>query len=140
MKFSYVLLGCEGSALDSRILGDALHRHHDLKIPSTRNTIERAFGLLKKWWAILHTPRFFDKKTQVRIINACFILHNFLREEMSEDDLLKEVDQELENSLEDENEVRDEDIVKNIRVTQEWTTFRDILAMQMFEEYQARQV
>ncbi|EEF36147.1 conserved hypothetical protein [Ricinus communis] len=49
----------------------------NLQDSSAINTIERAFGLLKKWWAIFWTLSFLDKKTQVRIINACFIVHNF---------------------------------------------------------------
>ncbi|XP_050220700.1 protein ALP1-like isoform X1 [Mercurialis annua] len=110
----------------------------NLRHSSARNTIERAFGLLKKRWAILRAPSFFDKQTQVRIINACFILHNFIREEMTEDDLLKQVDEELANSLDIENEIRDEENIRAIRLTHEWTTFRDNLAMQMFNEYQAR--
>ncbi|XP_020259582.1 protein ALP1-like [Asparagus officinalis] len=64
---------------------------------SARNTIEKAFGLLKKRWAILQTASFYSVKTQIRIINACCILHNFLREEMNEDDLLNDVDRELED-------------------------------------------
>ncbi|KAK9286606.1 hypothetical protein L1049_015006 [Liquidambar formosana] len=105
---------------------------------STGNTIERAFGLLKKRWAILRVACFYDVKTQVRIINACFILHNFIREEMLEDDLLNDVDEELENAPMLENEDVDEDNITAIKVTQEWTAFRDTLAMQMFEDYQAR--
>lgn len=110
----------------------------NLRHSSARNTIERAFGLLKKRWAILRTASFFNVKTQVRIINACCIIHNFLRDEMPEDELLNDVDQDLENSLELGNEDVDEEYIRAVRVTEEWTTFRDTLAIQMFEEYQAR--
>ena len=103
LKFIYVLPSWEGSALDSRVLRDALSRRHCLELPSSRyylvdfgytncpgflapyrgsryhlnlwrgntptdykelfnlrhssvrNTIEQAFGLLKKRWAILRT-------------------------------------------------------------------------------------
>ncbi|XP_020256410.1 protein ALP1-like [Asparagus officinalis] len=80
----------------------------NLRHSSARNTIERAFGVLKKRWTILRTTSFFDKKTQVRIINACFILHNFVRDKnMEENDLLREVDEELENTntFDSDNEV-----------------------------------
>jgi hypothetical protein len=43
-------------------------------------------------------------KTQIRIINACCILHNFIRDEMEEDDLLREVDH---NFIRDEMEEND---------------------------------
>ncbi|XP_020258599.1 protein ALP1-like [Asparagus officinalis] len=103
--------------------------------PSARNTIERAFGLLKKRWAILRTASFYSVKTQIRIINACCILHNFLREEMNEDDLLNDMDQELEDALVLEIENVDEECITTVRVTDEWSTFRDDLAMQMWDEY-----
>ena len=52
---------------------------------SARNVIERSFGLLKKRWSILRTPSFFDIKTQIRIINTCFMLRNFIRDEQQSD-------------------------------------------------------
>ena len=42
------------------------------------------------------------------------------------------------NVLKVENESIDEETIKTIRVTHDWTMFRDTLAMQMFEEYQLR--
>ncbi|XP_029129893.1 putative nuclease HARBI1 [Cajanus cajan] len=45
----------------------------NLRHSSARNAIERSFGILKKRWSILRTPSFFDIKTQIRIINACFL-------------------------------------------------------------------
>ena len=49
-------------------------------------------------------------KTQIRIINACCILHNFIRDEMEEDDLLREMDRELEKASINENEALEENI------------------------------
>ncbi|XP_073120029.1 uncharacterized protein [Henckelia pumila] len=49
------------------------------------NVIERAFGLLKKRWAILRSPSFYPVKVQNRIILACTLLHNFIRSQMTED-------------------------------------------------------
>ena len=51
---------------------------YNLQHSSARNTFEQAFGLLKKRWAILRTASFYEMKTQIRIINACCILHNFI--------------------------------------------------------------
>ncbi|KAG8380780.1 hypothetical protein BUALT_Bualt06G0051600 [Buddleja alternifolia] len=70
---------------------------YNIRHSSARNAIERTFGLLKKRWAILRTASFYDLKTQIRIINACCILHNFVRGEIPKDPLLDEVDRELEN-------------------------------------------
>lgn len=111
----------------------------NLRHSSARNAIERTFGLLKKRWAILRTASFYDLKTQVRIINACCILHNFVREDMPIDPLLFEVDHELANSsTSEDNDSNLEEHIRVVRTTSEWTTFRDNLAQQMFEEYEAR--
>ncbi|XP_075486554.1 uncharacterized protein LOC142526191 [Primulina tabacum] len=58
-----------------------------------RNVIERAFGLLKKRWAILRNPSFYPLKTQNRIIMAFILLHNFVRAQMP-DNLLDEIEEE----------------------------------------------
>ena len=76
-------------------------------------------------------------KTQIRIVNACCILHNFIQDEMEKDDLLREVDLELENASINENEALEENITY-VRVTPKWTAFRDSLAEEMFEQYQAQ--
>ncbi|KAK9992210.1 hypothetical protein SO802_027195 [Lithocarpus litseifolius] len=166
LKFIYVLPGWEGFASDSLVLCDALSRPYCQEIPSNtetrnhlhlwrgntptdykelfnlrhlsaRNTIERAFELLEKRWAILRTTSFYEMKTQIRVINACCILHNFIRDEMNEDKLLRAVDLELEDVSLNENEISKENIIFG-RVTDEWTAFQDALAKEMFEEYQSR--
>nr|KYP43589.1 hypothetical protein KK1_034967 [Cajanus cajan] len=79
LRFIYALPGWEGSVGDSRVLRDALFpscNFHFLK-----------FGILKKRWSILRTPSFFDIKTQIRNINACFVLYNFIRDEQQIDQL-----------------------------------------------------
>ncbi|XP_073298704.1 uncharacterized protein [Primulina huaijiensis] len=52
-----------------------------------RNIIERAFGLLKKRWAILRSPSFYPLAVQNQIILACILLHNFIRNQMPDDPL-----------------------------------------------------
>ncbi|KAG8378996.1 hypothetical protein BUALT_Bualt07G0042400 [Buddleja alternifolia] len=109
---------------------------YNLRHSSARNAIERTFDLLKKRWAILRIASFYDLKTRIRIINACCSLHNFVRGEIPEDPLLDEVDRELENREIEDYADNDEQIT-TVKTTNEWTTFRDNLAMQMFDEYQA---
>eukprot|EP00256_Glycine_max_P048851 XP_006603327.1 protein ALP1-like [Glycine max] len=194
LRFIYVLPGWEGSAGDSQVLRDALHRQNKLEIPtgkyflvdagytngprflapyrgtryhlnewigntpqsykelfnlghaSARNAIERSFGILKKRWSILRTPSFFDIKTQIRIINACFVLHNFIRDEQQTDQLLEVQDLEFLSVVDEElvHQSREEvqnnviDDITTIQATEEWTRFRDALAMNMFANYQVR--
>ncbi|XP_021726812.1 uncharacterized protein LOC110693939 [Chenopodium quinoa] len=101
----------------------------NLRHSSARNTIERAFGWLKKRLSILRNSSFFPKKIQVRIINACLILHNFLREEnMEETSLMQEVDHDLINMEAIDEEEVEEDYILSARTTNEWNKFRDDLA------------
>ncbi|KHN47711.1 hypothetical protein glysoja_026400, partial [Glycine soja] len=112
-------------------------RYH---LNDARNVIERSFGVLKKRWSILRTPSFFDIKTQIRIIDVCFLLHNFIRDEQQSDPILEAQDLELlfvvDNELINQqmervtNNIGDE--VTTIQATEEWTRFCDTLAMNMF--------
>ncbi|KAK5785457.1 hypothetical protein PVK06_040046 [Gossypium arboreum] len=98
LKFSYVLVGWDGSAHDSRILSDALSRPirltiskefsdqgpenakelFNLRHSSLRITIERLFGILKKRFRVLDAEPFWKFQTQVDIVLACYIIHNHI--------------------------------------------------------------
>jgi dephospho-CoA kinase len=119
----------------------------NLRHSVARNVIERAFGLLKKRWSILRTPSFFNIKTQIRIINACCMLHNFIRVQRLVDPILEDqdaaflasIDEEiLSQSTMEEIPNNSQDNITYVHVSDEWTTFRDTLALQMFHEYQVQ--
>ncbi|GFQ05052.1 putative nuclease harbi1, partial [Phtheirospermum japonicum] len=57
------------------------------------NAIERSFGILKKHWAILRTPAFYNIETQNKMIMACCLVHNFIRESMAVDPMDHLVDE-----------------------------------------------
>ncbi|KAL0284779.1 UNVERIFIED_CONTAM: hypothetical protein Sangu_2808700 [Sesamum angustifolium] len=63
----------------------------NLEHSSVHNVIERTFGLLKVRWGILRSQSFFPVKVQNRIILACCMIHNFLRNEMVDDSLEREL-------------------------------------------------
>ncbi|KAL0295082.1 UNVERIFIED_CONTAM: hypothetical protein Sradi_6853600 [Sesamum radiatum] len=67
----------------------------NMKHASARNVIERTFGLLKARWAILRSPSFYHIDDQNRIIIACCLLHNFIRQEMSVDPLETEMNESI---------------------------------------------
>lgn len=107
----------------------------NLRHSSARNVIERAFGLLKKRWSILRTSSFFNIKTQIRIINACCTLHNFIRIEQLNDSILEDqdlmylasVDADIANQPpSDQNNFHDR--ITCVETNDQWTTFRDTLA------------
>lgn len=74
------------------------------------------------------------------------MLHNFIREEQQSDPILEAQDLELLSAVDDEltNQQmarvasNSGDEVTTIQATEEWTRFRDTLAMNMFATYQIR--
>ena len=61
-----------------------------------RNVIERAFAVLKMRWGILRSASFYPIKVQIRMIMACFLLHNYIRSVMSVDPIEALIDGEQE--------------------------------------------
>jgi hypothetical protein len=50
----------------------------NLRHSSLRVTVERAFGALKNRFKILDNKPFDTYKTQVKLVLACYILHNWI--------------------------------------------------------------
>ncbi|KAG6480411.1 hypothetical protein ZIOFF_063911 [Zingiber officinale] len=74
----------------------------NLRHSSLRNAIERAFGVVKKRFAIIRssTEPHYRIETQKQIILCCCILHNYLINADPDEGLLAEVDAELNNNSE----------------------------------------
>ncbi|KAK6136850.1 hypothetical protein DH2020_029405 [Rehmannia glutinosa] len=96
------------------------------------NVIERAFGLLKKRWAILRSQTFYDIKVQNRMIMACVLLHNFIRLELHVDPIEELSSDDDEDDHEDNENV---DFIDTVEPSQFWTNWRDNLAQSMFNEW-----
>lgn len=56
------------------------HEKFNLVHSRLRNVVERTFGVLKQRWRILRGVPFCPVENQVKIIVACFALHNYLWE------------------------------------------------------------
>ncbi|KAH9673373.1 hypothetical protein KPL70_018086 [Citrus sinensis] len=82
---------------------------------SARNVIERCFGLLKKRLVVLKSLSFYDIKTR-HIIYVYCMLHNFIRREMTYDNMKMYFDDEQ---------------------LDEWTTCRENLAQEMWNTWNA---
>ncbi|XP_047310139.1 protein ROOT HAIR DEFECTIVE 3 homolog 1-like [Impatiens glandulifera] len=113
LKFLYVLPGWEGSSSDSKVLRSALVRERDPFLVPT---------------GIVH------------IINACCVLHNYIRKIASELDypLLHEVDCDLAQQSNEVFDVDYEDVITNVQGGSQWTNFRDDMAREMYSQYQVR--
>ncbi|KAK4400337.1 hypothetical protein Sango_1139800 [Sesamum angolense] len=105
----------------------------NLKQLSARNVIERIFGLLKVHWGILRSQSFYPIDVQSKIIIACCLLHNFIRNEISEDPFKHE----LPNSHEAGIEIG-VDCISTIESNIIWSAWRDELASLMYNEWMSR--
>ena len=103
-----------------------------MKHASTRNVIERCFGLLKMRWTILISPSYFPIKSQCRIMTACCLLHNLIRREMTLDPFEAELDEAIAN----QHDMGDE-YIDTIETSDHWTDWRDALATQMYNDFLA---
>lgn len=92
-----------------------------------RNVIERAFGLLKKRWAILRSPSFYPLKVQNRIILACILLHNFIRVQMPYDPI-DEVEEDVGSPVQDPHI----DCISSFESSDVWDAWRDEFALSMW--------
>ncbi|BFG15765.1 hypothetical protein CerSpe_020390 [Prunus speciosa] len=104
--------------------------YFNMKHAAARNVIERCFGLLKMRWGILRSPTFFPIETQCKIITACCLLHNLIRGEMAIDPLENEL-----NGTENGETNQDGDVLSTIEPSDQWTAWRNNLAMQMYDEW-----
>ncbi|KAL8557545.1 hypothetical protein ACS0TY_004838 [Phlomoides rotata] len=94
-----------------------------------RNVIERTFGQLKKRWAILRSPSFYPINIQNKIILACALIHNFIRNESPDDPLEVNLHSAIENPGEDDG------FIDVVNPSQAWTNWRDNLAQEMFANW-----
>ncbi|TXG57010.1 hypothetical protein EZV62_018323 [Acer yangbiense] len=107
------------------------------EIVNSHSVIERAFGVLKKRFPIISTgtESHFSVRTLTKIVLACCILHNYLMGVDPDEQILREVDQELWNS-----EPQTEDIYSTEKDNEEarlGTSIRDEIAKRMWQEYQS---
>ena len=103
--------------------------YFNIKHAFERNVIENCFEVIKMSQAILRSASFYPIKTQIRIISACCLIHNLITREMSLDPMKNEYD--MEQSTQN---VTDDEYVESIASSDQWSTWRDNLAKQMFDE------
>ncbi|XP_042038415.1 protein ANTAGONIST OF LIKE HETEROCHROMATIN PROTEIN 1-like [Salvia splendens] len=103
----------------------------NMRHTKSRNVIEHAFGDLKMRWGILRSASLYPIKTQIRLIMACFLLHNFIRREMEVDPVELELDTNMNTTNTKEDNVGGE-YVDCVEPSSDWTQFRDSLALNMW--------
>ncbi|KAL8500746.1 hypothetical protein ACS0TY_020363 [Phlomoides rotata] len=145
LRFTYMLAGWEGSAADSRVLRDAIARDDGLRVPHGNfylcdNGYPNGEGLLTPYKMVryhLHewgigpsTPQNYkeyynmhhSKARNNKIILACALIHNFIRNEIPEDSLAEGL------LLDTQNQAHDVELIDSVQPSQKWTSWRDTLA------------
>ncbi|XP_042034299.1 uncharacterized protein LOC121780735 [Salvia splendens] len=107
---------------------------YNMRHTKARNIIERAFAVLKMRWGILRSPSFYPIKVQIRIISACFLLHNYVRGEMAVDPLEALLEDWTDGHGVDEDS-NDVPYVDFIEATNDWNNFRDQLATTLWNQH-----
>jgi hypothetical protein len=104
----------------------------NLRHSTLRNKVERIFGVLKRRFPFLKTDIEYDLLTQTRVIFAVCALYNYIRQHsVVEDNMFKDRDNEI-NKPEEANKEETPLITR-----QGIDTFRDQIAQEMFEQWQA---
>lgn len=99
-------------------------RRFNASLRSTRSTIERCIGVLKKRWACLKGLRLKPEKAS-RVITACACLHNFcINDPLPEEEIDLHVD--IEDDVELESDYSDS---SNIHETENARVRRDAIAL-----------
>lgn len=115
----------------------------NLRHASLRNSIERAFGVLKKRFPIIRstTEPFYSCETQADIFLACCILHNFLLEVDRDKEIEDEVIEELLNPTQDEgtnevlNATQDDENEAPMDINGTGEQIRNLIANEMWSDY-----
>ncbi|XXG82524.1 hypothetical protein AAC387_Pa10g0452 [Persea americana] len=114
------------------------HELFNLRHAKLRNIVERTFAVLKQRFALLQTPPRYPIKTQVKIVVACCVVHNFICRWNLYDELFKEALNEMMEDV-DINDEQDHDIEEDNVAgpsdadRQFMTNFRENLSKDMSE-------
>ncbi|XP_043703598.1 uncharacterized protein LOC122653724 [Telopea speciosissima] len=155
-KFTYILAGWAGSASDSRILDNTIHRVGEGRLVVSEGKfylVDAGFpnqkGFLRPFRNVQYHKRFkilknqpeYPFKTQVKIVNACVLLHNlcltvnsyeeeesFFEAEEEEESTFNSASITVETDVESED---DDNVVQGIGNV-EWDQFREGMADNMW--------
>ena len=75
-------------------------------------------------------PCYYPVRTHNRIIAACCLLHNLIRNEMSVDPYEKDLPEDMPVDIEAAN-----DAIDSVETSTEWSVFRNQMALDMYNEW-----
>ncbi|KAL8499775.1 hypothetical protein ACS0TY_019672 [Phlomoides rotata] len=89
-------------------------------------------------FGILRSAAFYPVKTQIKLIMAYFLLHNFIRSMMPVDPIKEMMDTELANEDLNGGEQFEVELIDNIESSPEWNLFREDFSISMFNRNETR--
>jgi hypothetical protein len=112
----------------------------NLRHSSLRNAIERIFGVVKRRFPILTTRPEYPFHVQVNLVQALFILHNFIKATGSDDGSFERDEDQREDDAGDE-EAREEEVqgrTESAANRAAAAAMRDEIAEHMWTDYRSR--
>ena len=104
----------------------------NLRHSMLRSRVERAFGILNNCFKILTSRPIFLFKTQVKLVLACCVVHNYIASVDPTDRILHEVSmQEDEQLVPSQGRTQREQHEEN----RQWVELRDKIALAMWNHY-----
>ncbi|CAN1173345.1 Putative nuclease HARBI1 [Linum perenne] len=98
---------------------------YNMRHAKARNVIECAFGVLKMRFSLLRDSSWFSPTRVGMIVNACVLLHNYIRREGGPDVFDSAYTPEL---CTNPTMTADETVISSVESSDEWTEFRNSLA------------
>ncbi|CAN1154242.1 Putative nuclease HARBI1 [Linum perenne] len=102
---------------------------YNMRHSKARNVVECAFGVLKMRWALLRDSSWFSPSRVAMIVNACCLLHNFIRRHGGADVFESVYTPEIPT---DGMETPAVGLVSSVEASDEWTQFRNSVADAMW--------
>ncbi|CAL1394628.1 unnamed protein product [Linum trigynum] len=106
-----------------------LEEYFNMKHAIARNVIERIFGILKMRWAILRETSWFSPEVVTQLVNACCLMHNFIKLEQGVDTFEWDY-RDKEPEQHPSTIVEKIELISGVHPSQDWTQFRSFLLLQ----------
>ncbi|XP_039128882.1 protein ALP1-like [Dioscorea cayenensis subsp. rotundata] len=106
----------------------------NLRHSMLRSRVERAFAILKNRFKILTSHHFFPYKTQVLLVIACCIIHNYISGIDPNDQILRNGNMQEEHLVLSQSRSQRDQREEN----RQWVELRDNIAIEMWHQYSSR--
>ena len=104
----------------------------NLRHSSLRTTINQGFGVLKKHFRVLDAEPFWSLETQVKVMLACYVVHNHIMGVEPNDHIMEDKMNEVESSDPPRETQSRQESIEDSRM---WNAKRDEICQAMWSDY-----